>query len=89
MVGLMVQGGQHAPVPTPVPAPAPLPVAAAPPAKPDMIPLPLPNLVIPVPLPPPPLLLNQPRNTLPDFMKCNRYFDGATGYPNEVEDWLA
>ena len=29
------------------------------------------------------------RSTLPDFIKSNRYFDGAFGKPDEAEDWLA
>src|SRR5262249_31970215 len=38
-------------------------------------------------LPPPP---PRPyRSTLLDFIKSNRYFDGAFGKPNEAEDWLA
>ena len=39
-------------------------------------------------LPPPPPLRPQ-RNLLPEFIKCNRYFEGLPGKPEEAEDWLA
>ena len=88
MVGQLVQGNQHAPAPAPAPAPIAAPADAAPPAVPERVPPSPPALMDPVPLPPPPPL-RQYRSSLPDFTKCNHYFDGNPGQPDKAEDWLA
>src|SRR5262249_28449756 len=41
------------------------------------------------PLPPPPPLPRVHRSSLPEFIRSNRYFEGAFGRPDEAEDWLA
>ena len=36
-----------------------------------------------------PFVARSPRNDLFEFVKCNRYFEGHLGKPEEAEDWIA
>ena len=87
----LIQGGRvpQAAQPNAAPAPAYIPPPAVAPEQQESVA----EVRGPPPaeqgLPPPPPIVTPQRNMLSEFIKCNRYFEGQSGKPEEAEDWLA